>query len=299
MRAEIAPPTLDDAACARMLPTRAVRGHKFHFGVVVAVAGSLDYAGAAIMTGLGAARSGAGMVCLAVPDALRPLFAGRLPEAILTGLPQAADGTLDVAGAADAVLARGPAAIVFGPGLKESEDYRALLARLLGRSDAPLVVDAGALPMLALEADWWSSARARCVLTPHAGEFRRLTGVEVGDDDQERASSCRDAADRFGQVVVLKGARTVIAAPHGRAAVSPFANPLLATAGSGDVLAGYIGGLLAQGVEPFEAACAGVYLHGKAGERLSERLGDAGMLATELPLQMALARHAIVSASSA
>jgi NAD(P)H-hydrate epimerase len=278
-----------------MLPGRSADGHKFGFGVVVVVAGSLDYAGAAYMTALGAARAGAGLVALAVPDPLRALFAGRLPEAIVLGLPAAADD-IEVAGSAIAIAEREPAAIVCGPGLRESTGYGELLLSLLATSAVPVVVDAGALAMLAHGADWWTAARARCVLTPHAGEFERLTGSPLGTADEERLAACRAAAHRFGQVVVLKGARTVICSPDGRSAVSPFANALLATAGSGDVLAGYIGGLLGQGAEPYAAACGAVYLHGWAGERLSATLGDAGLLATELPLEMARARADLVAA---
>jgi NAD(P)H-hydrate epimerase len=285
---------LDAASVAGMLPLRPLEAHKYSFGVVVAVAGSLDYAGAAHMTALGAARAGAGMVALAVPESLRPLFAGRLPEAVLVGLPEAADGGIDPAASRDAVLEREPAAIVFGPGLKESADYGALLLALLATAGVPMVVDAGALPMLGTAGQWWTETRGCCVLTPHAGEFARLTGVTPGSSDGERSAAAAAASDRFGQVVVLKGARTVIAAPDGRMATSPFANPLLATAGSGDILAGYIGGLMGQGADPFDAACAGVFLHARAGERLSESLGDAGLLASELALEMARARREVV-----
>ncbi len=297
MPAEITAATLDAQMCAAMLPARSELGHKFSFGVVVAVAGSLDYAGAAYMTGLGAARSGSGMVALAVPDSLRSLFAGRLPEAIVVGLPEQRSGVVDPEGSADVVLGREPAAIVFGPGLKESDDYTALLLKLLGQASVPLVIDAGALPMLGEADSWWVDASATCVLTPHAGEFARLTGVMAGESDAERREACRAAAEKFRQVLVLKGARTVIATPDGQVAVSPFTNPLLATAGSGDVLAGFIAGLIGQGAPPFDAARVGVYLHGLAGERLRDRLGDAGLLATELPLEMALARHEISKAA--
>jgi ADP-dependent NAD(P)H-hydrate dehydratase / NAD(P)H-hydrate epimerase len=113
----------------------------------------------------------------------------------------------------------------------------------------------------------------------------------VGASDDARAERAREAAERFGQVLVLKGARTVVAGADGRLAVAPFANPALATAGTGDVLAGAVAALLAQGLAPFEAACLGVYLHGMAGERVRERLGDAGLVASDLPLELALARR--------
>jgi NAD(P)H-hydrate epimerase len=158
------------------------------------------------------------------------------------------------------------------------------------------VLDGGALNLLAAERAWAAAAEpGRFVLTPHPGEFGRLTGRDVADDDGERAARCAEAARDFGQVVVLKGAHTVICAPDGRAAVAPFENPALASAGTGDVLAGTIGGLLAQGLAPFDAACLGVYLHGAAAERVRERLGDAGLLASDLPLEIALVRRQLAA----
>ena len=167
-----------------------------------------------------------------------------------------------------------------------------LVVGLVARSGPPTVVDGGALNLLSRGGNWWIGAQRECVMTPHPGEFARVTG-EGGptSDDDERLERCKEAAGRFGQVVVLKGAHTVIASPDGRAAVAPFANPALATAGSGDVLAGLIGALLAQGMAPFDAACLGVFMHGMAGERIGQRLGDAGLLASDLPYEIALVRH--------
>ena len=151
---------------------------------------------------------------------------------------------------------------------------------------------------------WWDGDRRPAVLTPHAGEFARLragSGHEPDDDgdlvgdDAARAAAARDAATAWRQVVVLKGARTVIAAPDGAVAVAPFENPALATGGTGDVLAGAIGSLLAQGLEPFAAARLGVYLHGLAGDAVRERIGDAGLLASDLPDPIAIARKRLAA----
>jgi NAD(P)H-hydrate epimerase len=145
------------------------------------------------------------------------------------------------------------------------------------------------------------------VLTPHAGEFARLRagsgGEPSGDgdllnDDEARARAAAEAAGAWGKVVVLKGARTVIAAPDGAVSVAPFENPALASGGTGDVLAGVIGALLAQGVRPFDAARIGVYLHGLAGDAVRERLGDAGLLASDLPEEIARARKRLVDLAS-
>ena len=185
---------------------------------------------------------------------------------------------------------------MFGPGIAETNGYRQMLAGLLSETGAPIVVDGGGVNLLA-RTPGWSAPKRRLVITPHPGEFARLTGTEVPSSDERRLDRCVEAARRFGQVVVLKGARTVIAAPDGGAAVSPFAVATLSTAGSGDVLSGLIGALLAQGMTPFDAACLGVYLHGRAGERLSLRLGDAGILASEIAHEIPATRHELAQHS--
>ena len=283
---------LDDATCARMLPARPRDGHKGTFGTLACVAGSLDYAGAALLCALSAARGGTGLVAIAVPRSLQELFAGRVREAITIGLPETPTADdIDPAAAGHALKEHSPDAIVIGPGLRESEGYRVLLLGLLARSGPPLVVDGSALNLLSRSGEWWTGVQRACVLTPHPGEFARITGAPVSADANERLSRATAAARQFGQVVVLKGAGTVICAADGRRARSPIATPALATAGSGDVLAGLIGGLLAQGVAPFEAACLGVYLHGRAGERIAQRLGTSGLIASDLPYEIALVRH--------
>jgi hydroxyethylthiazole kinase-like uncharacterized protein yjeF len=283
---------LDDEFVAGLLPRRDADGHKGTFGTLVCIAGSLDYAGAGLLCAMSAARGGAGLVALAVPRSLQPIFAGRVPEVITIALPETeTGGDVDPAAAGHVLKGPSPDALVVGPGLRESEGYRALLLGLLDRDGPPMVVDGGALNLLSRSGEWSTTVRRACVLTPHPGEFARLTGVPVGTADVERVERCAAAADRFGQVVVLKGARTVICSADGRRARSPFANAALATAGSGDVLAGLTGAFLAQGVAPFEAACLGVFLHGAAGQRISQRLGDAGLLSSDLPYEIAIVRH--------
>jgi NAD(P)H-hydrate epimerase len=189
-----------------------------------------------------------------------------------------------------------------------TELIRGLLAGDEDGEPSPAVLDAEALRSLATVEGWASEVSARCVLTPHVGEFLRLRAAdghdpeEMGDlvfDDGRRAAAAREAAREWGQVVVLKGARTVIAEPGGRTAVSPFENPALASGGTGDVLAGTIGALLAQGLGTFEAAQLGVYLHGMAGEAVRARLGDAGLLASDLPPELPLARKRLAALASA
>lgn len=294
---------LDDAIASALLPVRDKRGHKGVFGKVLVVAGSLDYAGSAFLVCRAAGRTGAGLVTLAVPETLQPLFAAKIVEATTMGLPEDDVEEVDPEPSLARILDHEHDALVVGPGLKPGLATTELVRLLLGAADegpvSPVVLDAEALRSLASLEAWWEGDHRPGVLTPHAGEFARLragSGVdpeEDGDlagDDTARAVAARAAATTWQHVVVLKGARTVVAAPDGRLAVAPFENPALATGGTGDVLAGAIGSLLAQGLAPYDAARLGVYLHGQAGESVRERLGDAGLLASDLPDPIAVAR---------
>jgi NAD(P)H-hydrate epimerase len=306
--ASTAPPVegaeiLDDAIASALLPERDKRGHKGAFGKLLVIAGSLDYAGAALLVCRAAGRAGAGLVTLAVPESLQPLFAAKVIEATTMGLPEDDVEEIDPESALARILDHDHDAIVVGPGLQPGLATAELVRLLLTTGDdpgaAPILLDAEALRSLATLESWWDGDRRPSVLTPHAGEFARLragSGREPDDDgdlasdDAARARAARDAAVAWRQVVVLKGAKTVIAAPDGRIAVAPFENPALASGGTGDVLAGTIGSLLAQHLAPYDAARLGVYLHGLAGDTIRDRIGDSGLLASDLPDPIALAR---------
>ena len=295
---------LQDDGVAALLPERPKRGHKGSFGKLLVIAGSLDYAGAALLVCRAAGRAGAGLVTLAVPESLQPLFAAKVVEATTMGLPEDDVEEVDPEPALARILDHEHDALVVGPGLRPGLATTELVRMLLsapGESDpAPALLDAEALRSLATMDAWWEGDHRPLVLTPHAGEFARLRagsgsapdadGDLVADDDA-RVAAARDAATAWRAVVVLKGARTVIAAPDGTVAVAPFENAALASGGTGDVLSGAIGSLLAQGLEPFAAARLGVYLHGVAGEGIRERYGDAGLLASDLPDGLAAARR--------
>ena len=299
---------LSDVTAGALLPERPVRGHKGTFGRLLVVAGSLDFAGSALLVCTAAGRAGAGLVTLAVPESLQPLFAARVVEATTLGLPEDDVEEVEPDGALARILDHEHDALVVGPGLRPGLTTVELIRRLLSVDEdgtPPAVVDAEALRSLAADDEWWLGVRRPCVLTPHTGEFARLraaSGVPAdadGDllaDDPARAAAAVDAARRWGQVVVLKGARTVIAAPDGRLARASFENPALATGGTGDVLSGTIGALLAQHLDPFAAARLGVFLHGTAGEAVRDRLGDSGLLASDLPFELALARKRLTAA---
>ncbi len=314
---------LDDRAMAGLVPERSKRGHKGSFGKLLVIAGSLDYAGAAFLVCRAAGRAGAGLVTLAVPESLQPLFAAKVIEATTMALPEDDVEEVDPEPALAKILDHDHDALVIGPGLRPSLATADLLRLLLTTPDepaggwpqeqaasgeaparapdaSPVVLDAEALRTLASADAWWTRVGRSCVLTPHAGEFARLragSGHDPADDgdlnqnDEDRARAAAAAASEWRQVVVLKGARTVIAEPGGRLAVAPFENPAMASGGTGDVLSGTIGGLLAQGLDAFDAACLGVYLHGLAGDVVRDRIGDAGLLAGDLPDALPIGRR--------
>ncbi|GAB4438896.1 MAG: bifunctional ADP-dependent NAD(P)H-hydrate dehydratase/NAD(P)H-hydrate epimerase [Chloroflexi bacterium OHK40] len=293
----------------RLLPPRPADAHKGSFGKVLVIAGSLNYPGAAALACGGAARVGAGLVTLGAGRTVLAAAANRQPEITLLPLPEGDWGAIGPA-AIDELgkHLEGYAAVLIGPGLGQAESTVAFVQRLFGLDKAkararvgflatqpgaeapvdpvltelpPLVLDADALNILAGIADWHERLpRGRLVLTPHPGEMRRLLRAEELPGDAPAAAAA--AAANWGQVVVLKGATTVIAAPDRRTLIHDGGNPALATAGTGDVLAGAIVGLLAQGLAPFDAAALGVYLHGAAGARVRDDLGDAGALASDV-----------------
>jgi len=301
---------LDDAIAAGLIPDRPVRGHKGSFGKLLVIAGSLDYAGAALLVARAAGRTGAGLVTLAVPESLQPMFAAKVIEATTMALPEDDVEELDPEPALARILDHEHDAIVIGPGLRPGLATAELVSRLIVAVEpdpAPILLDAEALRSLATMDGWWEGDRRPAVLTPHAGEFARLRAGSGRDpaadgdliaDDAARVTAVRDAAVSWHQVVVLKGARTVIATPDGEVAIAPFENPALASGGTGDVLAGAIGSLLAQGLAPFAAARLGVYLHGLAGDAARERLGDAGVLASDLPEGLAVARKRLTAVAA-
>jgi len=296
--------TLDDKAAAALLPERPARGHKGTFGKVLVIAGSLDYAGAALLVCRAAGRAGAGLVTLAVPESLQPLFAAKVVEATTMALPEDDVEEADPEPSLARILDHDHDAVVVGPGLRPGLATAELVRMLVTASDGdstlpPMVLDAEALRSMATMGEWWTATTRSCVLTPHPGEFERLregSGVEppttddLAGDDAARRSAAAAAAAAWKQVVVLKGAKTVIAEPDGTVTTAPFENPALATGGTGDVLAGIIGALLAQGLAAGPAARLGVYLHGAAGELVRERIGDAGLLASDLPESVPVVR---------
>jgi ADP-dependent NAD(P)H-hydrate dehydratase / NAD(P)H-hydrate epimerase len=271
------------------LPERPLISNKGSFGKVMVAAGSARYTGAAYLACSGAMRVGAGLVTLAIPASLHPILAVKLTETTYLPLPESKPGEI-IPESGDIIFEESVnyQTMLIGSGLGQGKPAAKMVRELVFEKRNPaidLVLDADALNIISNErinSQRWRSISGGVILTPHPGEMSRLAGVPVEKIQSDRIGTASRAACEWGKVVVLKGAYTVIAAPDGRVAVSPFANPGLASAGTGDVLAGMIAGFAAQHIPLFNAALAGVYIHGKAGEIVTRNLGNAGVIAGDL-----------------
>ncbi|MHB9144935.1 MAG: NAD(P)H-hydrate dehydratase [Symbiobacteriia bacterium] len=268
------------AEAAALLPRRRPDAHKGDAGHLFVAAGSRGLTGAAALTSLAGLRSGAGLVTLGTPASQQPVLAGRLTEVMTLALPETASQSLAEA-ALPAILEflEHADALALGPGFGRDPGSAALVRQLAVAAPRPAVVDADALHALAGQLDLLRGAVAPRVLTPHPGEMAVLLGRPVQDVQGDRIGAAREAARLASAVVVLKGAPTVIASPDGEVRLNPTGNAALATAGSGDVLTGMIGGLLAQGCSAWDAAVVGVYLHGICGDLAAAAVGPVGALA--------------------
>lgn len=276
-----------------MLPSREPDTHKRRSGVVLVVAGSRRMTGAPRLLAEGAYRAGAGLVTVAVPHGILPVIQASLAEATYLPLPEGAAGS--VAEAAWEHLEEGLAgfgAVAVGPGLSTDEGTPALVRRLVRGSPAPLVIDADAINAFAGRPGELAHRSAPAVLTPHAGEFARLFGMPAGEVLEDRVGLARKAASETGCVVLLKGSRTVIASPDGLARVNPTGTPVLATGGTGDVLAGAVAAFIARGLSPMDAATAGAFVHGRAAHLAGGRTGE-GTVAGDVARALAEAIQAV------
>jgi hydroxyethylthiazole kinase-like uncharacterized protein yjeF len=275
---------VDEQYAAAHMPPRPLDSHKGTYGTALIVAGSRNYTGAPVLAGQAAYRCGTGLITLAVPEPLQAMLAGKFTEATWLPLPHR-DGA--IAGeAAQVVLSNlhRVTAMLVGPGFGLADCSRDFIEELTKAHELPsLVFDADGLKLLAQVKDWYKRLPGVSVLTPHPGEMSVLTGLSVPEIQSKRIETAERYAKEWGQVVILKGAFTIVASPTGETAVIPIATPALAKAGTGDVLAGLVVGLRAQGVEAFPAAVTAAWVHGQAGLIAAKRLaGTAGVLAGDL-----------------
>ena len=267
---------ITDAMVRSLLPIRAEDAHKGDAGRVVVCAGSPGFTGAAALTSSAAVKAGAGLVSLLTPLSSREVLAVKLTEVMVYGLLERMPGVLGSAAAND-VLERANKAdvLAIGPGLGISDSTQQTVRDILAKCEVPVVIDADAITALKEHTDILSKMTAPKVLTPHAGEMARLTGLAVEEINRDRISIAQKYAKEWQAVVVLKGAPTVVACPDGTVYVNSTGSKALATGGSGDVLTGIIAGLAAQGISLSEAAVCGVYLHGSAGSLACKNVGLA------------------------
>lgn len=278
--------TIGDELGLTLPLVRPADGHKGTFGHVLVVAGSGTYSGAGLLAAGGALRAGAGLVTWTLPRSVAAAMTGLLPEAILAGMEEGPEGNWTASTASHIIdLANNKEAVVVGPGIGRFAGDADWLRQLWDGVKAPLLLDADALNIVAECGGLtkWPMRNAPTILTPHPGEMARLAGLATGEVQRGRIAFARAFAAQHRVTLVLKGARTVTALPDGRVFVNPTGNAGMATGGSGDVLAGLIAGLAAQGIPPEAAAVAGVHMHGEAGDRAAEnRPSPASLLASDL-----------------
>lgn len=255
---------------ANKLPKRPKDANKGIFGKVLVIAGSKNFPGAAYLCCAAAYRVGAGLVTLATSLEVKIIVSRKLPEVTFLSFSEVFKKLSEY----DVIL--------MGPGLGQEEKTIKLMKELIKKQLPDIVIDGDGLNILVKIDKWWDSLGDDVIITPHPGEMARLTGLTVDQVQSNRIDMAQTFSQKWNKVVVLKGANTVIVSPAREVVINPFANPVLSTAGTGDVLSGIIAGFIAQGLEPFDAASLGVYIHGLAGGCLSKRIGDAGAKASDL-----------------
>jgi len=290
---------LDRELVQSLLPPRSARGHKGKFGHLLVVAGSTGKTGAASLAGNSGVRSGCGLVTVATPATIHDIIEIKLTEAMSYRLIDH-NGFLTFAATKqieELLVER--QALAIGPGLGQSPALFEMLAILIANTTVPIVIDADGLNLLAGQLDCLpKKSEAQIVLTPHPGEMARLTGLTIAEIEADRFNIAQKFAIKHNVILVLKGPRTIVAAPDQRVNINTSGNDGLASGGSGDVLTGLIGGLLAQGVDVFTAASLAVWLHGRAAELVAVQQGTAGMVASDLLSQLPVARAELVKGAN-
>jgi NAD(P)H-hydrate epimerase len=271
---------LDQSTVSALVPVRRIDAHKGDCGHLLVIAGSFGKTGAAQLASRAALHVGAGLVTMMAPVSLYPVYAAGVLEAMTDALPDD-DGRIRFDEPRLRAALAGKTAVVIGPGVGTHEGAERTVHWLLANTDLPIVVDADAITILARDRTVLRAARARALLTPHPGEMSRLLGIATAAVQSDRVSLARQFAVEHGCTLVLKGARTVVAEASGEVRINPTGNPGMASGGMGDVLSGILGGLMAQGLSPADAACLGVYLHGAVADRLAVD-GEVGLVASEI-----------------
>lgn len=274
---------IENKTAAAFIPERVNNSNKGDYGRVLIITGSTGMTGSGCLAAKAALRSGAGLTYIGVPESLSAIYGAALTEPIILPLTDNGSGTLKRECTDDIIKHIGKMnAVAIGPGLTCTAEIKSIVERVLCESRTPLVIDADALNCISGNTEILKSLKTKAVITPHPGEMSRLTGISIKDIQADRPGVARRFAIEFGVIVVLKGNRTVVALPDGRVLINPTGNPGMASAGAGDVLTGIIAGLAAQGAPLEEAAAAGVFLHGLAGDLAAGELGMHSMIAGDI-----------------
>ncbi len=276
--------TTDTYIAENPLPQKSKSAHKGTNGTLLALCGSYGMAGAAIMSGMAALRTGVGLLKMALPKSIYPIAATNLPEAVFMPLEQDNDGIVDIDeyGKLDDALRNSSSAALIGCGLGVNNNIKSLVALLISGSDKPIVIDADGINLISSNINILNRASAPIIITPHPGEMAKLIGSDVKTVQNDRYNIARNFAGEYGVTVVLKGANTLVALPDGRVYVNLTGNNGMAKGGSGDVLAGMAASFLAQGLSTEAAAINAVYYHGLAGDKCAEKYSKRSMLPTDI-----------------
>lgn len=286
---------VDAVAAGGLIRHRDRQAHKGAFGHCLIIAGSTGKTGAAAMAANSAVRAGSGLVTLAAPASLNAILEVKTTEAMTIPLPDEGTGFLGPAAFAPLIAAReGKDSVAIGPGISWNKVTARLVRQLVPQVEQPLVIDADGLNVLSEDVELLLKKKSPAlVLTPHPGEMARLAGMSVAAVEADRLGIARAFASRYGVYVILKGARTVVAAPDGRMAVNGSGNPGMASGGMGDVLTGIVTSLLGQGYEPFDACRLAVFIHGHAADLVAAEKGEIGMSAVDVQERLPIAFHTL------
>ncbi len=270
-------------SCINNFPRRRADSHKGDFGHTLVIAGSPGYTGAAYLASQAAARSGSGLVTLAVPESIHAILAAKLTEVMVWPFADTGNGFLSMRARRELLrFAVKCNAFAIGPGLSQNKETACLVRNLVEKIDGAIVLDADGINAFIGRAKILRKHKGALVMTPHPGELSKLTGMSAGEIQKNRKDIALKFANEYNSVLVLKGHNTVVAGPKGQVYVNNTGNPGMASGGIGDVLAGIIAAFLAQGATDFDAAVLGVYFHGLAGDLALKDKGPLGLIATDL-----------------
>ncbi len=287
---------IDEDLIKQIIKPKKRDSHKGDYGKLLLIAGSKGMAGAAVLAGKAALRSGVGLLKMAVPESINDILQISLPEAICLPLSGSKSHKLDQTCLDELVAySKTCSAMAVGPGMGKGKDFFDIMTRLTEEINTPIVIDADAINAIGNDADDFFKRNPYMIITPHPGEMSRLTGLSIQKINDDRIRIARDYSKKWGIIVILKGARSVVASPDGCVYINVTGNPGMATGGSGDVLTGILSSFVAQKIERKEAAIASVYVHGKAGDIMAAKVGEHGLTAMDIAEGVGIAIKSIIN----